>query len=560
MKTRVLHVDADRAVLEDTMPTLETNDIAVTPVMSGEEALEMLDEADPEAVIVGTDVGDLDVIDFVGQIRNADPALPVLIYADSWDLGRTSTAVTAGVTDLVFREHEPNPPLALVSRIQAATDRERVASTGATGRGESAAAEERYRRLVESAPAPIVIYDDEGTIVYANQAAARFANADAPSELVGLDAIEFVAEDDREWIEERVQRVLEDRETAPQTEVEYRALDDERRFAVAVTAPVTYSGERAGQVVLHDVSELKQRERELEENRRRLETIIDNIPGMVYRCSTVESPWPMEYVGGRVDEMTGYTAGQLERQEVLWGRDVIHEEDVERAEQEVLDALARDEPFELTYRVVTADGEVKHLWEQGEAVREDGEVVALEGVIMDVTAQRERTRELEEQESYREELHRIANDEDLVPMERIESMLRLGRERFGVGIAFLATVDVDSGHHEVVVADSDHDAVHTGVVTPLERTYCRRVIRSDEIVGVNDAVEEGWEEDPAYIEHGLACYIGAKVYVDGELYGTVCFADEEPRADSFDHADEMFVEIVARAIGHELAMVEEPPE
>lgn len=555
MPIRVVHADGDRGVLEETMPTLETNDMAVTPVVDAEEALDVLAESRVDCLISGTDVGEIDVIDFLGRVRNDYPDTPFVIYTDTWDLRRASTAVTAGVTELVFRDHEPNPSLALVSRVQAAVDRqERRAAR------EDAAVEERYRRLVESAPAPIVIYDAQGTLVYANEAAASFTNADSPAEIVGSDAMEFVPEEEREWVRDRMMRVLDARETVPQTELEFRALDDETRYAIDVSAPITYRGEPAGQTVLHDVSALKEREQELEEHRRRLATIIDNIPGMIYRCSTVRSPWPMEYVGGQIEELAGYTARQLEEQQVLWGEDVVIDEDAERVDAMVQDAVEREEPFQITYRIETEAGDIKHVWEKGEAIREDGEVVGLEGVIMDVTAQRERQRMLEAHEEHRRELYDVVNDEELVPAERIDAMLEIGTDWLDLELGFVAAVDQERDRQEVVAANGDHDLIRPGAVTSLDRAFCRAVLEADAAVGVNDAVQDDWGDDPAYIEYGLSSYIGSKLYVDGEFYGTLCFAAEDPREDAFSEDDRMFLELLGLGVSYELGMMDEPTD
>jgi signal transduction histidine kinase len=49
-------------------------------------------------------------------------------------------------------------------------------------------------------------------------------------------------------------------------------------------------------------------------------------------------------------------------------------------------ALAREQPFEMTYRIVAANGATKWVWERGAAVRgADGSVLALEGFVTDIS-------------------------------------------------------------------------------------------------------------------------------------------------------------------------------
>ena len=132
----------------------------------------------------------------------------------------------------------------------------------------------------------------------------------------------------------------------------------------------------------------------LAESERRLSTLMDNLPGMVYRCLN-EPAWPMEFVSEGSVEVSGYAPEILESGQVAWGEDVIHPDDQGAVWDAVQGAIDAREPFEVTYRVDTADGEERWVWEQGEGVRdEDGELLALEGFILDVTERRRLEEEL----------------------------------------------------------------------------------------------------------------------------------------------------------------------
>jgi PAS domain S-box-containing protein len=134
----------------------------------------------------------------------------------------------------------------------------------------------------------------------------------------------------------------------------------------------------------------------LAENKRRLRTLISNLPGLVYRARP-EDPWRMTFVDGRAEEVTGYPAEAFERGEVTFGSDLIHPEDRGDVDDAVSGAIETNDTFEVTYRIRTESGTLRHVWEQGEAVVEDGEPVALEGFVMDITDRRERERRLRRQ-------------------------------------------------------------------------------------------------------------------------------------------------------------------
>jgi PAS domain S-box-containing protein len=133
----------------------------------------------------------------------------------------------------------------------------------------------------------------------------------------------------------------------------------------------------------------------LGERTRQLETLISNLPGLVYRCRN-ERGWPMETVEGEAASLTGHTAGTLERNDVSWGEDVIHPDDRERVWEEIQAGLSGSEAFEVTYRIVTADGDERWMWERGQRVSAPGaDPAVLEGFVTDVTERKERERRLE---------------------------------------------------------------------------------------------------------------------------------------------------------------------
>lgn len=128
-------------------------------------------------------------------------------------------------------------------------------------------------------------------------------------------------------------------------------------------------------------------DRELEESRRRLETLVDNLPGMVYRCLN-DPGWTMEWVSQGSAPLTGYCPADFMRGRVSYG-DLIDPEDRQRVWDEVQQAVSEGRAFQLVYRIRARDGAQKWVWERGRGVFDaSGKLVALEGFIADVTANR----------------------------------------------------------------------------------------------------------------------------------------------------------------------------
>jgi PAS domain S-box-containing protein len=136
-----------------------------------------------------------------------------------------------------------------------------------------------------------------------------------------------------------------------------------------------------------DISESRRAETALRESQRQLAALIGALPGMAYRCRN-DPDWPMEFVSEGVHALTGHRPDMLLLGAVTYGS-LIHPDDRQRVWDEVQRAIAQDQTFEMTYRITTATGAVKWVWERGAAVRDaNGAVAALEGFVTDVTETR----------------------------------------------------------------------------------------------------------------------------------------------------------------------------
>lgn len=154
----------------------------------------------------------------------------------------------------------------------------------------------------------------------------------------------------------------------------------------------------------------------LAERTRELETLVSNLPGIVYRCRN-DLVWTMNEVKGDVAELTGYTAEEIESDDFTFGTDLIHPGDRDDVVADVQAGLSEGEEFETTYRIRTKDGSTRWVWERGQIVGKSGDEV-LEGFITDITDLKQHERKLERYERIVENLpvgvFRTSPDEGLV--------------------------------------------------------------------------------------------------------------------------------------------------
>ncbi|WP_052384194.1 EAL domain-containing protein [Litchfieldella xinjiangensis] len=138
--------------------------------------------------------------------------------------------------------------------------------------------------------------------------------------------------------------------------------------------------------------------RALNESELRLQNLMSHLPGMVYRCHNDEY-WTMEFVSDGALELTGYPAEDFIGNHRRTFGELVHPDDRLRLVDEVQKSLASGTAYTLTYRITTASGETRWLWEQGKAVQ-DHPGRLLDGFICDITAdvQADQTRELHERQ------------------------------------------------------------------------------------------------------------------------------------------------------------------
>lgn len=119
---------------------------------------------------------------------------------------------------------------------------------------------------------------------------------------------------------------------------------------------------------------------------RALDTLLSQFPGMAYRCRN-DPRWTMEFVSAGCATLTGYQPADLLHNAAVAYADLIHPADRSWVWKRVQDAIRADQSFQFVYRISTATGAEKWVWEQGQHVpATDQEALQIEGFITDITA------------------------------------------------------------------------------------------------------------------------------------------------------------------------------
>ena len=246
--------------------------------------------------------------------------------------------------------------------------------------------EQLIHRIFDVAPVGIALVV-RGVMVEANHAMSGVTGYPR-AQLIGLEMARLFAGDEADAMLRMQQLVSASGTEAGSFEADWVRLDGTTcRVRLDIAAMDPGNAGRGCIVTALDVTACRAAERDLNEHRRLLVSLLDSLPGMAYRCRFDEN-WTMELVSGGCLALTGYAAIDLIGNRTVCYASLIHPEDRERVFR-VIDQTPRGAPFVLEYRIVRGSGEERWVWEQGRVVEHDcsGRPM-VEGFILDITDRR----------------------------------------------------------------------------------------------------------------------------------------------------------------------------
>ena len=169
----------------------------------------------------------------------------------------------------------------------------------------------------------------------------------------------------------------------------YVRQDGQRRMVnLTVSAIRDGRGEISGYLgIASDISDLQQATRALQKSESRFRGLVSSLPGVVYRCDT-DAEWTMRYMSEEVATLCGYPAGDFIDNRRRSYSSVIHPDDLPGTYR-VIEAVARQEAFERTYRLRHADGHDIWVRDKGRGEYDSqGELLWISGFIWDISARK----------------------------------------------------------------------------------------------------------------------------------------------------------------------------
>lgn len=235
---------------------------------------------------------------------------------------------------------------------------------------------------------PVALANNEGNLIAVNQYFCHMTQY-AQEELTGTSFLNLIHPEDRKKIKTEMDHLITGKISNMRCET--RINDHE---GSSVWLDLSLSAIRdpnlhlTGFVVAGEViTERKRLMNDLKEIQRQQETLIRNLPGIVYRCK-FEPERTVEFISESVLQLTGFPAEWFHDKRIPNLSAVIYPADRNMVAETIQNAMNQKQIYSINYRIVTKGGDIRWIWDQGLGIEESsGIFTALEGYISDVTDQ-----------------------------------------------------------------------------------------------------------------------------------------------------------------------------
>jgi PAS domain S-box-containing protein len=253
-----------------------------------------------------------------------------------------------------------------------------------------AAAEERYRVVVEHIPAVVYVEaleEDPERLYISPQVEAIFGYTAEEWRLTPDFWLEHVHPEDRPGLVE-YDRLTNIERTTFSSDYRFLAADGGWRW---IHDEATFLQSRDGrgfwQGFIVDITDRKRVEERLREAELKFRSIVEQNQAIFYTQQIDPGDGAITgttYVAPGDTDLIGYPIRDIETDPTLWGR-IIHPDDQERVREATALSREGDDHFSIEYRIIRQDGRIVWIHDNAALVQLPGQPAHWQGLLLDVT-------------------------------------------------------------------------------------------------------------------------------------------------------------------------------
>lgn len=242
-----------------------------------------------------------------------------------------------------------------------------------------------YHLIIDRLEEIVFQINAEGQIIFLNSAWEHMLDYKI-QECLNKPLINYIHPEDKPAVESRLTSLTQGKRTHCLIEFRLIARNGNSQWSELRGKTTSASENERTSVIgtITDISRTKEAQANVNAHRRSLSTLLNNIPGMVYRGRN-DRFWTFEFVSDGCADVTGYDPMELINNPAFSFNQIIHPEDRTAVWESVQQQIHQHEKFQLIYRIIARNGEIKHVLEHGRGIFSSaGELLALEGFIVEI--------------------------------------------------------------------------------------------------------------------------------------------------------------------------------
>lgn len=228
----------------------------------------------------------------------------------------------------------------------------------------------------------------------------------------------------------------------------------------------------------------------------------------------------------------------------------VHPADKRASYSDIIRHIKGETPmYENEYRLKIYDGSYKWILSRGKVVewQDNGKAALMVGVYSDITERKHTQLISIRQQAALRSLNEIASLSGIDQDTQLQRALALGARYLGLNAAAISAID--GSYYRVRVAFIAPQEADTS--TPSYRLgdhYCSLTVAARDVIAEDDIPTSQYRQHPAYGLTRVESYIGAPLWINGQVSGTLAFSSRKTRHRQYDSLDKDFVRLLARWI------------
>lgn len=172
------------------------------------------------------------------------------------------------------------------------------------------------------------------------------------------------------------------------------------------------------------------------------------------------------------------------------------------------------------------------------------------GIVRDITEAKATAAENRRYAYSLERLHELTALPGQSYEQRMQALLELGRELFGLPVGCVSCLVGQHCQLEHVSGPEGSPPVGTALL--LGDTFCSTTLEKGLPFAIDDARKAGFTTDPCHTRFGLVSYLGSPLVIDGKPYGTLNFSSTSVRPRRFGGDDYAIIQLLAERVCTEI--------